>query len=37
MVLPVAEGTDVDDMIERLDAQWYAAWEKSVAESLEPR
>ena len=36
MVLPVAEGTDVDDMIERLDAQWYAAWEKSVAESLEP-
>ena len=37
MVLPVAEGTDVDDMIERLDAQWYAAWEKSVVESLEPR
>ena len=37
MVLPVAEGTDVDDMIERLDAQWYAAWEQSVAESLEPR
>ena len=37
MVLPVAEGTDVDDIIERLDAQWYAAWEKSVAESLEPR
>ena len=37
MVLPVAEGSDVDDMIERLDAQWYAAWEKSVVESLEPR
>ena len=37
MVLPVAVGTDVDDMIERLDAQWYAAWERSVAESLEPR
>ena len=37
MVLPVAEGTDVDDMIERLNAQWLAAWEKSVAESLEPR
>ena len=37
MVLPVAVGTDVDDMIERLDAQWHAAWEKSVAESLEPR
>ena len=37
MVLPAAEGTDVDDMIERLNAQWHAAWEKSVAESLEPR
>ena len=37
MVLPVAEGTDVDDLIERLNAQWHAAWEKSVAESLEPR
>ena len=37
MVLPVAEGTDVDDMIERLNAQWHDAWEKSVAESLEPR
>ena len=37
MVLPVPVGTDVDDMIERLDAQWHAAWEKSVAESLEPR
>ena len=37
MVLPVAEGTDVDDIIERLDAQWHAAWEKSVAKSLEPR
>ena len=37
MVLAVAEGSDVEDMIERLDAQWYAAWEQSVAESLEPR
>ena len=37
MVLPVPVGTDVDDLIERLDAQWHAAWEKSVAESLEPR
>ena len=37
MVLPVAEGSDVDDMIERLNAQWHAAWEKSVAKSLEPR
>ena len=37
MVLPVALGSDVDDMIERLDAQWHFAWEKSVAESLEPR
>ena len=37
MVLSVPEGTDVDDMIERLDAQWHAAWEKSVAKSLEPR
>ena len=37
MVLPVAEGTDVDDLIGRLDAQWYAAWKKSVVESLEPR
>ena len=37
MVLPVPVGTDVDDIIERLNAQWHAAWEKSVAESLEPR
>ena len=37
MVLPVPVGSDVDDLIERLDAQWYAAWEQSVAESLEPR
>ncbi len=36
MVLPVAVGTDVDDMIERLNAQWHAAWQRSVAESLEP-
>ena len=37
MVLPVPVGSDVDDMIERLDTQWHAAWEKSVAESLELR
>ena len=37
MVLPVADGTDVDDMIERLDAEWRAVWQKSVAASLEPR
>ena len=37
MVVPVPVGSDVDDLIERLNAQWHAAWEKSVAESLEPR
>ena len=37
MVLPVPVGSDVDDLIERLNAEWHAAWEKSVAESLEPR
>ena len=37
MVLPVPVGSDVDDMIERLNAQWHVAWEKSVTRSLEPR
>ena len=37
MVLPVPVGSDVDDMIERLNAQWHAAWEKSVTKSLEQR
>ena len=37
MVLPVPEGSDVDDTIERFNAQWHAAWDKSVARSLEPR
>ena len=33
MVLPVAEGSDVDGLAGRLDAVWLVAWEKSVAES----
>ena len=33
MVLPVPEGTDIDDMSARLDAQWQEAWERSVADS----
>ena len=37
MVLPVPVGSDVDDMIGRLNTEWHAAWEKSVAESLEQR
>ena len=35
MVLPVPDGTDVGDMVERLNDQWYAAWQISVDESLE--
>ena len=34
MVIPVAEGTDVDDMAARLDARWKVAWEQSVADEL---
>ena len=37
MVLPVPVGSDVDDMIEQLNARWHDAWQKSVAKSLEPR
>ena len=33
MVLPVAEGTDTDDMAARLDAEWRTVWERSVAEA----
>ena len=31
MVLPVPDGTDTDDMSARLNAEWQAAWERSVA------
>lgn len=34
LVLPVPEGSDVDAMIDRLDAEWYAAWEQSVQDAL---
>ena len=37
MVLPVAAGSDAEDMTGRLNTQWHAAWERSVAEALEPR
>ena len=33
LVLPVAEGTDVAAMSAQLDAEWNAAWERSVAEA----
>lgn len=33
MVLPVPEGTNTDDMSARLNAEWAAAWERSVAGS----
>ncbi len=33
MVLPVAEGTDTDDMAARLDAEWRTVWERSVTEA----
>lgn len=36
LVLPVAPGTDVDDMAARLDAEWQAAWEAFVAAALGP-
>ena len=36
MVLPVPEGTDVDDMITQLDAEWRAAWQRAVAQALRP-
>lgn len=34
LVLPVPGGSDVDVMINRLDAEWYAAWEQSVQDAL---
>ena len=33
LVLPVPDGTDVDDMIGRLDAEWEAAWRNAAAEA----
>ena len=36
LVLPVAEGTDVDDMAARLNAEWRAAWEAFAAAALAP-
>ena len=33
LVLPVPIGTDIDDMIERLDAEWEAAWLNASAEA----
>ena len=37
MVLPVADGTDVDDISERLNAQWEAAWDRAKAAAVAPR
>ena len=33
LVLPVADGTDVEDMSARLDAEWHAIWQQAVAEA----
>lgn len=33
LVLPVADGTDVEDMSAQLDAEWRAIWERAVAEA----
>ena len=33
LVLPVADGTDVEEMIERLDAEWDAAWQNAIIEA----
>ena len=33
LVLPVADGTDVDDMSAQLDAEWLAIWERAVADA----
>ena len=33
LVLPVPAGTDVDDLSERLDVEWHAAWRRSVTEA----
>lgn len=32
MVLPVPDGTDIDDMARRLDAEWNAEWELAINE-----
>ena len=37
MVLPVADGTDVEDVSERLNAQWEAAWDRAKAAAVAPR
>ncbi len=34
LVLPVAAGTDVDRLIERLDAEWEAAWQQAVVDAV---
>lgn len=36
MVLQVADGSDIDDLSARLDAQWHEAWLRSVADSGAP-
>ena len=36
MVLQVADGSDIDDLSARLDAQWHEAWQRSVADSGAP-
>ena len=33
LVVPVPEGTDIDEMISSLDAEWEAAWQNEVAEA----
>ena len=33
LVLPVPEGTDVDEMISSLNAEWQAAWQNTVIEA----
>lgn len=33
MVLPVASGSDTDDMSARLNAQWHEVWQRSVLDS----
>ena len=34
LVLPVASGTDVEDMAERLDSAWVAEWDQSIADAF---
>ena len=33
LVLPVPDGTNIEDMAAQLDAEWQAAWERAVAEA----